>query len=670
MEVITQRRSERSLALLAAILIGWGFALLQLGLAFAAGRLALSVVGNSLVEITLQSPAVRRDIAALVAAEVLIHALLGVVIWLLALAGLRAYPQRSWGLRRWIAGWSAALCAGIWVANAAVFPHSSFAGAHEFVTVPLIASVTLQDIFGLAIAVCAAVVVFRAARSYGWIRAHAQHIVAAIALPVAAIMLWNVFAIAPPPGATAERPNVIVVGIDSLRTDLLGTASGTDLAPNLHAFLEGATRFGDTVTPLGRTFPAWISILSGKYPVRSGARDALMPPSSVHASPTLAERLRQIGYATAYATDEVRFSNIDAAYGFDRVVVPKIGASDFLASTWADLPLSNLLVNTRVGQWLLPNLYGNRGAAYLYRPDTFLDWLNRDIDFRRPTFLVVHLTLAHWPYYAAEDNNDYRHLNGLIGVDRQFGQLLRRLRDRNALQNAVVVVLSDHGEAYGLAQDTLVQSPTPSQFFGHGNSVLSPSQYQVLLSIARYSNANAAVAPRLSAEPASLVDVAPTVLELLDVAAAPGDFDGVSLAAELVSKPDAPARAPSPRIRFTETGSKPGSMRDGNFANQADLRAAARYFTVDRASGRVTLDPRRMSELLAYKERAALSSEWLLAEIPRPGAGGREYLLVRRSGGEPKIITEHPDSIVDPTFAELWQALRGRFGKEVDASVE
>lgn len=667
-KVIAPQRFKTFSALLVAILIACGFLLCQLGLAFASGRMALSAIGDSLVELTLRAPAVRRDIAALIAAEILIHALLGVAIWILALAGVRAYTKRPWGLRHWIAGWSIALCAGIWVANAAAFPHSSFAGAHEFVTAPVIFSVTLQDILALSIALCATTVLGRAAASFGWIRGHVSHIVAAIALVVAAIMLRNAFATSPQPGATRERPNVIVIGIDSLRTDLLGNAFGTDLAPNLHSFLDSATRFQDTVTPLGRTFPAWVSILSGKHPVRSGARDALMAPSLVHASPTLAERLRKVGYATAYATDEVRFNNIDAAYGFDRIVAPKIGATDFIASKWADLPLSNLLVNTRVGRWLLPNLYGNRGAAQLYRPATFLDWLDRDVDFRRPTLLAVHLTLAHWPYYAADDVEEYKHVSGVIGADRQFGELLRRLRERGALQNAIVVVLSDHGEAYGLPQDTLVQLAAPLRFFGHGTSVLSATQYQVLLAIARYGNVDSA--PRLSAEPASLEDVTPTLLDLLDVAADAHDFDGVSLAEALVAKTDAPAPPPSSRIRFTETGLTPGAMRQGNLAESANLREAAPYFTIDAATGRVIFDPQHMDELLAYKQRAALRSEWLLAEIPPPGGGARQYLLVSRWRGELAIVTEDPDSIVDPRFVELWQAMRRRFGNEVSASTE
>ncbi len=36
-------------------------------------------------------------------------------------------------------------------------------------------------------------------------------------------------------------------------------------------------------------------------------------------NPTIADVLRQHGYQTIYSTDEVRFANIDEAYGFDQV---------------------------------------------------------------------------------------------------------------------------------------------------------------------------------------------------------------------------------------------------------------------------------------------------------------------------------------------------------------
>ena len=44
--------------------------------------------------------------------------------------------------------------------------------------------------------------------------------------------------------------------------------------------------------------------------------------------------LRKAATTPIYSTDEVRFANIDETYGFDQVVTPPIGASDFIIGTY------------------------------------------------------------------------------------------------------------------------------------------------------------------------------------------------------------------------------------------------------------------------------------------------------------------------------------------------
>ncbi len=104
----------------------------------------------------------------------------------------------------------------------------------------------------------------------------------------------------------------------------------------------------------------------------------------------------------SYSTDEVRFANIDETYGFDQAITPPIGASDFLIGTFNELPLASVVINTRVGQVLFPFSYANRGAATLFRPETYLARLDRELRFDQPTLLMAHLTASHWPYYVSD----------------------------------------------------------------------------------------------------------------------------------------------------------------------------------------------------------------------------------------------------------------------------
>src|SRR5262249_42960531 len=124
----------------------------------------------------------------------------------------------------------------------------------------------------------------------------------------------------------------------------------------------------------------------------------LLPENQVHLGKTLPVILRERGYHTAYAIDEVRFSNIDGSYGFDQTVTPPIGASDFIIGTLSDTPFLNLVGETGLGQWFSPYGHADRGAYVLYEPESFVERVEDDIHYRSPMFLATHLPLPHWPY--------------------------------------------------------------------------------------------------------------------------------------------------------------------------------------------------------------------------------------------------------------------------------
>ena len=159
------------------------------------------------------------------------------------------------------------------------------------------------------------------------------------------------------------------------------------------------------------------------------------------------------------------------------MITPPIGASDFLIGTYNELPLPSVVINTRLGQLLFPFSYGNRGVATMFQPDTYLGRLERGLDFDRPTFLVTHLTASHWPYYTSAtpfgvstksnpgDRPMYR--IGLRTVDDMFGDVMTILQNKGALDNAIVVVLSDHGEALGLANDSFFETVHSSRALAH-----------------------------------------------------------------------------------------------------------------------------------------------------------------------------------------------------------
>ena len=136
-----------------------------------------------------------------------------------------------------------------------------------------------------------------------------------------------------------RQPNVILLGIDSLRLEELERFGGKARAPARTSieFLEEADLVRDASTPMPRTFGSWVVDPLGTQSGGNGARNNLTPGDEVVPNPTIADVLRQHGYQTIYSTDEVRFANIDESYGFDKVITPPIGASDFIIGTYNEL---------------------------------------------------------------------------------------------------------------------------------------------------------------------------------------------------------------------------------------------------------------------------------------------------------------------------------------------
>ncbi len=96
----------------------------------------------------------------------------------------------------------------------------------------------------------------------------------------------------------ADKPHVIVLGVDSLRLEYLRRYGGQGLTPNLDRFLSRADLVRDTTTPAARTFSSWVAILTGRSPPVTGARFNLADRTIVSANPTIADVLRSRGYHT------------------------------------------------------------------------------------------------------------------------------------------------------------------------------------------------------------------------------------------------------------------------------------------------------------------------------------------------------------------------------------
>lgn len=454
--------------------------------------------------------------------------------------------------------------------------------------------------------------------------------VAVIALPAG--VLWQNGGVA----TTAERAqsDVILIGLDSLRPDHIGGSAGSpSLTPALDGFLAESWVAERAYTPLARTFPSWMSILSGRYPFEHGGRYNLIDPQLINGlEANLPNVLRQHGYTTAYAIDETRFSNIDGSYGFDRTLTPKIGGLEFLLTSVGDMPVVNLLSRSILYDFLFPYQYMNRAAHVVYDPSLFstrLDGMIESIDPQRPLFLAVHFELPHWPYSWRDakthetpasthliDRSPPSYQAAINRTDQQFQQLIDSLQRNGRLSNAIVVILSDHGENFSLYaaparpagnQHALILPP----YMMHGVNVIDEKQTNVVFAVRTFGSLLPA-SNQFEARLTSLVDVAPTVLDLLQLPPDTMSMAGCAIAAQNPS-------CNIDRVVFSESGFYVDAMFNKTiFDEKAVAAEAQQYYEIDE-NGRLVIKNEFMDELMGKKQRAAISENWILAYLPFEG---------------------------------------------------
>jgi choline-sulfatase len=226
--------------------------------------------------------------------------------------------------------------------------------------------------------------------------------------------------------AQGQRPNVLLITLDTVRADHLGAYGSRDAAtPAIDRLAREGVRFADATTASPLTGPAHAAILTGVYPARYGVRDnatTSLPDRAV----TLGEILKNAGYRTG---GFVGAFILGREYGFAQ------GFDEFDAR-FDRFDASMKLQAQRLG-----------GAVV----EAAAAWLGRSNG--QPFFSWVHLYDAHAPYtppapFAARFRA--RPYDGEIAyVDSCVQRLVSLLEQQGALDRTLVVVIADHGEGLG-----------------------------------------------------------------------------------------------------------------------------------------------------------------------------------------------------------------------------
>ena len=339
---------------------------------------------------------------------------------------------------------------------------------------------------------------------------------------------------------TRRRPtSLLVLAADSLRTDRIREA----VMPQTARLSGRGTLFRHAFTPVARTFPSWVSILTGRETRGHGVRTMFPAPADLAGiGPTFMSVLRDRGYRTFVISDFAGdiFPRFDG--GFAEVDAPTLTVDDLARSTvLAAHDFSLPLLRLRPLRALFPEW---RNLASLSDPEWLTDAALRRMseEPERPYAGVVFYSTAHFPYVApypdylrgasgyagpylyhappvgvaAEPSPlDIEQIRGrydaaLTAVDRAMGRIYAA-----AGPDTLVVVLGDHGEE-------LYDRPGIA---GHGDTLASEAQRVPLLMVGP-----GIASGQEQAAQVRLTDLAATVLALLGAAPSGEPFgDGVSL---------------------------------------------------------------------------------------------------------------------------------------------
>ena len=322
------------------------------------------------------------------------------------------------------------------------------------------------------------------------------------------------------PASPADGPglNVLLVSFDTLRADHVGAyGSALPTTPRMDRLAREGVLFENARTTFPMTTAAHMSMLTGLYPRGHGV---LGPTQSLRADvPTLAALLAHAGWVTGAVTEDAM---VCASCGFPRGFdayrenhgEETFGTPSYVAGATFEAGRAWLATHARERFFLFLHTYV---VHWPYSPPPEHDLFRtfRDGDRERPVAEAPPMVVLE-RLYAGETHY----------ADALLADLLDDLDRLGVADRTVVVVTADHGEEFG----------------EHGGWSHGTTLYDEVLRVPLIVRAPGRMRPgHRVTTPASLVDVLPTILDVVGVPIPPG-LDGASQARRLAGAADEPGR--------------------------------------------------------------------------------------------------------------------------------
>jgi arylsulfatase A-like enzyme len=349
----------------------------------------------------------------------------------------------------------------------------------------------------------------------------------------------------------AEKPCVLLIVMDTVRVDHVSCYGyQKQTTPHIDRFAQDALLYKNAYATAPWTLPSIASILTGTYPGHHGAHRVTTSHSYYPANklrdayPTLPEILKESGYTTAGVVScEWLTASFGLNRGFDHFN-DRIPSYFFTLSTFGILQFSNHFFPLK--DYLFFNgYYGQRIAHQINK--AALSWL-RSSGENQPFFLFLHYFDPHHPYLpeafgtAGElipDTIRHRYLlnsanyvdvegkiinsvlqgekpllrdehsfllsnydRDITRLDQKLGNLFAALKEMNLYEKTLIIITSDHGEAFGEHNLML-----------HGRALFNNNLHVPLLIKYPFDDNRTGVTDY----PVSLAGIVPTLLSYLSI---------------------------------------------------------------------------------------------------------------------------------------------------------
>jgi len=509
---------------------------------------------------------------------------------------------------------------------------------------------------------------------------------------------------APAHAADRKRPNIIIIGSDSLRADKLGYAghqpqrrdglAAAGVSPRIDALAAKSHRFQRCYTPIASTLESGTSLMSSQYPHTHGIRQMYPDQDNVEQTKKrivpLAKVLREQGYDTAAIGDWCAGYYEMMPLGMEHISVSsfdnfKIYMSQAVVMAHFVIPL---YFDNAVGYRLFPQL---QSFAQFVTPKV----VNRRVESRlnqvaasgQPFFWHVFLSCNHLPYRSTEPYNsmfadpDYKGPNQ-TGVDfdidnfiggtdleskwkalppkeadqiralydgctRYFddcvGHILDALERSGLADNTIVIITSDHG-------DDLYE---PGVTLGHGLTFNGGLYANHIPLVFHVPGSESKDHPQIVRS----IDIAPTLAELAG-AEVPASWEGRSFAGWLTGKAEAVdrplyAETGFPFIQFSVEGVERPKLPPMDECTMIDETFNYQF----------VVKPEFRQRIVDAKQRCLVTRNWKLVGTPT-AEGGRHFDLYHIAvdpDAQQEVSTQHP---------EILQAMSRALERWMDQRVE